>query len=87
MKKVEGTKMSIWMEPEVKAQIERLAKRVGITPSMFCRNLVVVGLQETLAMEKVGVLQAAVMFQDLREKIRVRVDLEENRVDGLLQAT
>lgn len=87
MKKVEGTKMSIWMEPEVKVQIERLAKRVGITPSMFCRNLVVVGLQETLAMEKVGVLQAAVMFQDLREKIRVRVDLEENRVDGLLQAT
>lgn len=87
MKKVEGTKMSIWMEPEVKVQIERLAKKIGITPSMFCRNLVVVGLQESLAMEKVGILQAAVMFQDLRERIRVRVDLEESRVGGLLQVT
>lgn len=87
MKKVEGTKMSVWMEPEVKFQIERLAEKIGITPSRFCRNLVVVGLQETLAMEKVGVLQAAVMLQDLRQRIRDRVEKEESKVSGLLGTT
>lgn len=81
----EGAKMSIWLEPETKAEIERLAKRIGITPSKFCRNLVVVGLQETQTMEKVGVLQAAVMFQDLRERIRDRVENESERMGGIMQ--
>lgn len=82
----EGAKMSIWLEPETKAEIERLAHRIGITPSKFCRNLVVVGLQETQTMERVGVLQAAIMFEDLRLKIRERVDNETGRMGELLQS-
>jgi|WetSurMetagenome_2_1015567.scaffolds.fasta_scaffold235427_2 hypothetical protein len=85
MKRKDGVTMGIWLDYETKGEIERLAKRIGITPSMFCRNLVVVGLQETKTMEKIGVLQASVMFQELQERVRARLERDGERFGGLLQ--
>lgn len=81
----EGAKMSIWLEPETKAEIERLAGRIGITPSRFCRNLVLIGLDEMKTMEKVGVLQLAIMFEELRLRVRDRFGKDSERLSGLVE--
>lgn len=74
--------MSIWLEPETKAEIERLAHLIGITPSRFCRNLVTMGLDEAKMLEKVGVLQMAIFFEALRQRIREKVGHESERMSG-----
>lgn len=81
----EGAKMSIWLEPATKEEIQRLAGRIGITPSKFCRNLVVVGLQETQTMEKLGILQAAMWLDELHHRIRDRIESEEGRVARMVK--
>lgn len=87
MSRTDSGKMSMWIDLVTKAEIERLAAKIGVTPSTLCRNLVVVGLQETQTMEKVGILQAAVFLQELRERMRKRVEVETERVQGALMAT
>lgn len=87
MKKQEGATFGIWLDLETKAEIERIADKVGITPSQLGRNLLLMGVQEVRTMEKFGILQAAVMFEELRGKIRERMQNETVRFGGELQAT
>jgi hypothetical protein len=87
MKRKDGATVGIWLDLETKADLERLAGKIGVTPSHLGKNLVVMGLQEVRTMEKLGILQAAVMFQELRERIHDRVENETERLGGMLQPT
>lgn len=78
--KTKGAVISIWLDQDTEAEIKRLAGGIGVSPSTFCRNLVVVGLQESRAMEKVGLLQAVSYLQDLRERYRKRIEEESQRI-------
>lgn len=85
MKKGEGATLGIWLDRETKGEIERIADRIGISPSQLGKNLILVRLQEAQTMEKLGILQAAVMFQELRERIKKRVDEEGEKFGGHLR--
>lgn len=76
-KKGTGAAMTIWLDQDTKAEIERLSVRIGLSPSTFARNLVVVGLEESRAMEKVGLLQAGIYVQHLREMLQKRIEKED----------
>jgi predicted DNA-binding protein len=47
------------------ARADRLAARTGISRSQFLRNVINIGLDEVEAMEKVGIIRAAITIRDI----------------------
>jgi len=74
------------MSPEEIARIDRLAEKGGLTRSQFLRNLVVVGLEETETMEKLGLVRATITVRDICYWMSMKVtqsisgDLDQDNV-------
>jgi len=53
------------MAPAEIAELDRFAEKMGLTRSQLIRNLVVVGMEETLLFEKFGMVRAAITVRDI----------------------
>ena len=53
------------MTPSEIDRLDRLAEKIGLTRSQFLRNLVMEGLEETEAFERVGLVRAAITVRDI----------------------
>ena len=49
--------------------LTRLSVKAGLSRSQLMRNIMIAGVDELKAMEKVGLLQGAVYFRDLGDRI------------------
>ena len=47
------------------SRLDRLATRAGLTRSQFIRNLIITGLEEVEAWEKVGLVPVALTVRDI----------------------
>jgi len=53
------------MTPSEIARLDRLAEKLDFNRSQFLRNLVITGLEEGEAFEKVGLIRAAITVRDI----------------------
>jgi hypothetical protein len=68
MKRVQKT-LTIWVEPEIKERLDKIARKAGLSRNQMAVNLLTVGLDEAETLKKIGVLQMAVLIRELRAKI------------------
>ena len=57
--------MSVVIDREAKEVIEKAAKELDISASMFARNMLYMGLDDYKLFKKVGIIRAAVGFRAL----------------------
>ena len=67
--------------PEELARIDRLTEKYGLSRSQFLRNLLVVGLDECEAMEKFGILRAALTVRDIQEWMASKLKPVSEHID------
>jgi hypothetical protein len=74
-KKIEEVKepYSTMLRPKTKRELERLAKKLGISPSQLGSNLIEMGLDDALAIEKIGLLKLCLIADKVLNKIKIKV--------------
>lgn len=55
------------MTPDELVRLDRLADKFGLSRSNFLRNLIVAGLDECEAFERMGIMRAALTVRDIVE--------------------
>lgn len=68
-----GKAITLWLDEETAKGLDRIAARAGLSRSRLAENLLIVGLDEAKTMERIGVLQLAVLLQKLRGKVKKRL--------------
>ncbi|MFC1535161.1 hypothetical protein ACFL7M_17560, partial [Thermodesulfobacteriota bacterium] len=56
--------------PKTRDEIERLAKKIKISPSLMASNLIEMGLDDARLLEKIGLLRVALITEDIANKIK-----------------
>ena len=69
MKKAKG-QYTVQLEPEFVAKLDTLADKLGVSRSQLMRNLMESGYEDTVMLEKIGLLAAFKFGQKLISKIR-----------------
>ncbi len=74
-KKIEKPKetFSTSLNPDTIKEIERLAKLVGITPSKMGSNLIEMGIDDILVLEKFGLVKIVLLADDVINKIKKKL--------------
>jgi metal-responsive CopG/Arc/MetJ family transcriptional regulator len=62
--------VTIWIKKDLVEKIDRLAAKGELTRSKLISNLVEVGAEELVAMDKVGFWAMAKIFEDIRQRLR-----------------
>lgn len=70
MEEKKGRPINIWISQDTIDEMDRLAKKAGITRSKLAANILETTVPELLRYEKIGVLQIAVVLRDLEDRIR-----------------
>lgn len=65
--------VSLWMSKDLIKRLDAIADATGLTRSRLLLNIVTVGVEEVEAMDKLGLLKAAKLVQELREKFTVKI--------------
>lgn len=61
--------LTVMVNPKTKKEVERLAQKVGLTPSQIGANLMEIALEDALFLEKLGILKTALIAQSVFKKI------------------
>ncbi|MFC1819822.1 hypothetical protein ACFLZG_01890, partial [Thermodesulfobacteriota bacterium] len=61
---------STMIRPKARDEIERLAKKIKISPSLMASNLIEMGLDDAKLLEKIGLLRVALIAEDVGNKIK-----------------
>ena len=88
MREREQKVLSMWVQPELKERLDRVAKKAGLSRNQMIVNLLTISLDEAEAMQAVGLLQAAVWVRELKDKIgksltAAKIDAANAVVNGL----
>ena len=67
--KTDKTTITLVLPQPVIDELGRLAQKAGLNRSQLMRNIIVSGVDELKTMEKVGLLQGAIYFRDLGDRI------------------
>ena len=68
--KEQKIQQTVMLKPSVVKEIERLSEKIGITKSQFMGNLIEASLDETLAMERLGILGTVIVGSDVMKKFK-----------------
>lgn len=70
MKKKNGQTVSIWMDQNLLADVDRLAEKAGLTRSKMISNMVEVATNSLTKADSVGIVSIAILLRDFEEGIR-----------------
>jgi hypothetical protein len=61
------------LKPSQITEIKRFAKMVGTTPSIMAGNLIDMGLDDAMLLEKSGFLKIVLMGKDVFNKVKTKI--------------
>jgi metal-responsive CopG/Arc/MetJ family transcriptional regulator len=64
--------VTIWVDKGLVVKIEALAEKGGLTRSKLITNLIEVGVEELVAMNKLGMWATLRVFEDIRQYFKKR---------------
>jgi Ribbon-helix-helix protein, copG family len=62
--------ITLWLEKDLVARIDKLAAKAEISRSRILRNLIEMSIDELEVVDKIGLFKFSIILQDLREGIR-----------------
>jgi hypothetical protein len=73
--KTDETRVSFtaMLKPSQITEIKRFAKTVGTTPSIMAGNLIDMGLDDAMLLEKSGFLKIVLMGKDVFNKVKTKI--------------
>jgi metal-responsive CopG/Arc/MetJ family transcriptional regulator len=78
-KKKEKVSLSLWIDKDLAEKIGELAIKGDMSRSRLCANLLEMGIEELIRMDKVGIYRLGIMLRDMREALRSNAKcLKEN---------
>ena len=80
-----GQNVPTWLDDETVGHIDRLAQKIGITRSKMVANLVAVGMDDALLLEKSGILPVMVALRKWREARKERGEPDPEAVKKALR--
>lgn len=76
--------LTIWLEPEWVARVDKLAAKADISRTRLLENVVKMNVEELEAMDKVGFFAFSKVLRDLQE--RIRACSQRSGDSGLIEA-
>jgi len=72
MPKEKGDKMAVtlWLDKSIVERLDRLAEKGGLTRSKLMANLIEVGSEDSVLLEKLGLWAVARIFMDMRDRLK-----------------
>lgn len=78
--------LTAMVKPNAKKEVIRLAKKIGISPSLLAANLIDLALDDAIAIERLGFLKIGLISRDISRKIKEKIYTgEEIEVEDLQQ--
>ena len=62
--------VTVWLSKDLVEKLDRFAEDGGLTRSKLIANILDVGIEELVIMDKFGVWAIAKIFEDIRQRLR-----------------
>ena len=70
----DGRAIAIWVDHDTADKVAMIAKKVGISNSQLLKNLVLCGLEDAEVLDKLGMLNLAMLVKKAKERINSMAD-------------